>query len=65
MKKLKSERDQSDNLQNESSKLEKRNEFLSAMVIGIMIGVIVFSIYKNTVGLFTLIPLYFIYKILN
>jgi hypothetical protein len=37
----------------------------NALLIGIMIGVVVWSVVKNTVGFFTLIPLFFIYKLLN
>ncbi|WP_367390018.1 FUSC family protein [Lewinella sp. LCG006] len=51
-------------LLNEAKKM-KSASIMSALVIGIMIGVIVWSILKNTVGLFTLIPLYFIWKIAN
>ena len=43
----------------------KSSAFMSAFVIGIMIGVIIFSIVKSTIGLFTLIPLFFILKIVN
>lgn len=48
----------------EAKKIKKAS-IMSALVIGIMIGVIVWSIAKNTVGLFTLIPLYFIWRIVN
>lgn len=34
----------------------------SAFTIGLMIGVIVYSVAVNTYGLVTLIPLFFIYK---
>lgn len=34
-----------------------------AFVIGFMIAVVVYSIVKNTWGLFTLIPLFFIYQL--
>jgi len=34
-----------------------------ALVIGFMIGVVVYSIVKNTWGLLTLIPLFFIYRL--
>jgi len=47
------------------AKKQKRSEFLSALVIGFMAGVIVFSVAKNTLGLCTLIPLYFIYRIIK
>lgn len=47
------------------AKKMKYAPILSALTIGIMIGVIAWSIWKNTVGLFTLIPLFFIWKIVN
>jgi riboflavin transporter FmnP len=37
----------------------------SALVIGVMFGVIIYSAVKNTLGFFTLIPLFFIYKIVK
>ena len=43
----------------------KSNPIINALLIGFMIGIIIFSIVKSTVGLFTLIPLYFIYKLVN
>lgn len=49
----------------EEAKKLKRNEVFSALTIGVMIGVIVFSMIKKTLGLFTLIPLYFVYKMLR
>ena len=36
-----------------------------ALAIGVMVGVIIWSVAKNTWGFFTLIPLYFIYKMVN
>lgn len=36
-----------------------------ALFIGVMFGIIIFSIWKNTIGLFTLIPLFLIYKLLD
>ena len=49
----------------DKAKKMKSASILSALVIGVMIGVVIFSIVKNTVGLFTLIPLFFIYKIVK
>lgn len=34
----------------------------NALVVGFMVGVVVYSLWKNTWGLVTLIPLFFIYK---
>lgn len=38
---------------------------INALIIGFMIGIIIFSIWKNSIGFFTLIPLFFAYKIIN
>lgn len=37
----------------------------NAFLIGFLIGIIIFSVVKNTWGLLTLIPLYIIYKLSN
>jgi hypothetical protein len=47
------------------AKKRKKSSLLIAFTIGIMIGIIFYSIYKNTIGFFTLIPLYFIHKLIN
>ena len=47
------------------AKKMKSASFLNALLIGIMIGVIIWSVAKNTVGFFTLIPLFFAYKLIN
>ena len=51
-------------LLNEAKKM-KKTSVLSALLIGFMIGVIIFSAVKSTWGFFTLIPLYFIYKMIK
>ena len=38
---------------------------INAGLIGIMIGVIIYSIVRSSVGLFTLIPLFFVYRLFN
>jgi len=38
---------------------------INAVLIGFMIGIVIYSIVKNSVGFFTLIPLFFVYKIFN
>lgn len=43
----------------------RSNSIMSAGLIGFAIGIIIYSIAQNTVGLFTLIPLLFILKLLN
>ena len=47
------------------AKKMKSAAIINALLIGIMIGVVVWSVAKNTVGLFTLIPLFFAYKLIN
>lgn len=47
------------------TKKSKSNPIINALLIGFMVVIIIFSIVKSTVGLFTLIPLYFIYKLVN
>ncbi len=42
-----------------------KEKFTNAFIIGFMAAVVVWSIAKNTFGLFTLIPLFIIYKIVN
>ncbi len=49
----------------DEAKKMKSAAIMSALVIGLMIGVIIWSVVKNTVGFFTLIPLYYIYRLLN
>ncbi|MGB0494972.1 MAG: FUSC family protein [Kangiellaceae bacterium] len=46
-------------------KQRKSVSITRALLIGFMIGIVVFSVLKNTLGLFTLIPLFFIFKLVN
>jgi hypothetical protein len=48
-----------------ASKKMKSNNIMNAVLIGFLIGIIAYSIWVNSVGLFTLIPLYFAFKMLN
>lgn len=41
----------------------KNAKIINATIIGLMIGVVFWSVIKNTWGLLTLIPLFIIYKI--
>lgn len=43
----------------------KSNSISNAVFIGILIGIIIYSIVKNSFGFFTLIPLFFVYKAFN
>ncbi len=51
-------------LLDESKKL-KSFSLLNALLIGFLAGIIFYSIAKNSWGLVTIIPLYFIYKLVN
>lgn len=48
----------------ESKKL-KSFSIVNALLIGFLAGIIFYSIAKNSWGMLTLIPLYFIYKLVN
>ena len=43
----------------------KSDSIINALLIGFCIGIIIWSVAKNTWGFFTLIPLFFIYKMVN
>lgn len=43
----------------------KSAAMLNATLIGFMIGIVIYSVTKNGVGFFTLIPLFFIFKVFN
>lgn len=45
------------------AKKMKASSIAHAFVIGFMIGVVVYSLVKNTWGFFTLIPLFLIYQL--
>lgn len=49
----------------EKAKKMKSRTVINALLIGFMIGIIIFSILKSTVSLFTLVPLFFIFKFVN
>ena len=51
-------------LLNEAKKI-KSTSIINALLIGIMIGIVIYSIVKNSFGMVTLIPLYFAYKLFN
>lgn len=46
----------------EKAKKMKSSAITHAVLIGFMIGIIIYSIVNNAYGLFTLIPIYLIYK---
>ncbi|WP_299246835.1 FUSC family protein [uncultured Aquimarina sp.] len=49
----------------DEAKKMKSDSIINAALIGFMFGIIVYSILQNTVGLFTLIPLFFIFKLFH
>lgn len=51
-------------LKQEAKKL-KSTAVINAFLIGFLIGIIIYSAAKSAIGIFTLIPLYFIYKMVN
>jgi ABC-type phosphate transport system permease subunit len=51
-------------LLNEAKEM-KSFSFTNALLIGFLVGVIFYSVVKNSWGMLTLIPLYFIYKLIN
>jgi len=48
----------------EAKKL-KSFSITNAFLIGFLIGIVVFSLYKSTFGFLMLIPLYFVHKMVN
>jgi hypothetical protein len=51
-------------LKEEAKKL-KSFSIMNAFIIGFLIGIVVYSLIKNTFGFLMLIPLYIIYKLVN
>jgi len=49
----------------EEKRKQKKTKIIYALLIGFLIGIVVWSVANNTWGLFTLIPLYFIYRLVN
>jgi riboflavin transporter FmnP len=47
------------------AKKMKSTAILNALLIGFFVGVIFYSVVNNTLGFFTLIPLYFVYRLIN
>ncbi|RLJ79394.1 FUSC family protein [Pedobacter alluvionis] len=47
------------------AKKRKSAVIINAVLIGFLAGIIFYSVMKNTLGLLTLIPLFFIYKLAN
>ena len=49
----------------QEAKKVKSTAIINALLIGFLVGIIVYSIVKHTLGMLTLIPLYFAYKLIN
>lgn len=49
----------------EEAKKLKSSAIIRAVLIGFLLGVIVWSVVKNNLGIFTLIPVYFIYMLVR
>lgn len=47
------------------AKKRKSSALVYALLIGFLIGIVFYSLVKNTWGFFTLIPLFFIYKLVS
>ena len=57
--------DLTDDEQLKERKQQKNTKIINAALIGFLIGIVIWSVAKNTWGFFTLIPLFFIYKLVN
>jgi hypothetical protein len=49
----------------DEAKKMKSFSITNALIIGVLAGILFYSIVKNSWGMITLIPLYFIYKMIN
>ncbi|PWA07682.1 FUSC family protein [Flavobacterium laiguense] len=49
----------------QEAKKMKSTSITNGFLIGFLIGIVFYSIVKNSLGLFTLIPLFFVYKLIN
>lgn len=52
-------------LLNEALKDKSITTAINALLLGFCFGVIIYSMLNNSVGLFTLIPLFFAFKLIN
>ncbi len=49
----------------DEAKKMKSFSITNTLIIGVLVGILFYSIVKNSWGILTLIPLYFIYKMIN
>ncbi len=47
------------------AKKMKSTAIINAVLIGFLIGIVLYSVMENSLGFFTLIPLFFAYKLIN
>jgi uncharacterized protein YqhQ len=47
------------------AKKMKSKAITNALLIGFLIGIVIYSVVKNSLGFLTLIPLFLIYKLIN
>jgi len=49
----------------DKTKKANASPITNAILIGFLVGIIIYSIAVNSIGIFTLIPLFFLYKLLD
>jgi len=49
----------------QQTKKKKSKSITNAVLIGFLIGIVIYSIVKNNLGFFALIPLFLAYKLIN
>jgi F0F1-type ATP synthase assembly protein I len=49
----------------DKAKKKRSTAIINAILIGFLVGIIIYSAVNNRLGFFTLIPLFFIYKLTN
>lgn len=49
----------------QEAKKMKSNTIANAVLIGFLIGIVFYSVVKNSFGFLTLIPLFFAYRLIN
>jgi hypothetical protein len=49
----------------QEAKKTKSTSITNAVLIGFLIGIVIYSVVKNSWGFLTLIPLFFAYKLIN
>jgi hypothetical protein len=49
----------------QEAKKMKSTSITNAVLVGFLLGIVVYSVVKNSLGFLTLIPLFFAYKLIN